>query len=245
MPVPGNIILRTFVTYLLGFFVSVPFALCALLLIALPASWRYQNKLFFHLTSWWSTALLTLAGVKRLKIQRSLLPEVPAVFIMNHASALDILVIEEVLRWRPRLWLSKDEYRATPFLNWLLQRMHVMVNAASPLQGAQALRDIQRKATQHQSHVLLFPEGGRYDDGVIRRFYKGFSLLSSSLDRPVIPIYIANAHRVYPRGSLLIRSGQALSFLIGPSFMRAPEESHEEFTERVRAWFIAQSKIDA
>lgn len=245
MALHRNIILRTFVTYLLGCLVSIPFVLIALVLIVLPASARYQNKIFFYLTSWWSSTLLWIAGLTRTETDRSLLPTQPAIFVMNHASALDILLIEELLRAQPRLWLSKDEYRATPFLNWLLQRMHVMVNASSPLQGAQALRDIQRKAAAYESHVLLFPEGGRYDDGVIRRFYKGFSLLSSSLNRPVVPIYIANAHRAYPRASLLVRSQEPLSLFVGPSFFRGEQESHEEFTNRVRAWFIAQSGIDA
>jgi len=237
-----NIVLRSVFTYIVGGVVSVFFLLCVLPFTFLPASMRYKNRAFFWLTSLWSRVWLCVSGISIDVCDASLLPQHPAIIVMNHASALDIVVAEKLLGSYPRIWLSKDEYRLTPILNWILMRMHVMVDASSPMQSAQALKKLKKKASLGDAHVLLFPEGGRFDDGEIRPFFKGFSLLADVLSRPVVPVYIGAAHRVYPKDSVLIRSTVPLSLSVGPAFVRAPQETHEHFVERVRGWFICKAK---
>lgn len=236
-----NVIVRTLITYLCGSVMSVFFLVLVLPMILLPESMRYKNKLFFWLTSRWSKLWLYLAGIS-LAIRGDDMPQdEPVIFVMNHGSALDILLIEALLGAAPRIWLSKDEYRKMPLLNWILMRMHVMVDATSAMEGARALKMLQKKATLGKSHVLLFPEGGRYSDGEIHRFFKGFSLLADVLSRPVVPVYIDAAHKAYSKDSVLIQSAVPLLLDVGPSFVRAPNESHEHFVERVRDWFIGKT----
>jgi len=236
-----NIILRTLITYLFGAVVSVFFILIVLPLIYLPASIRYKNSVFFRVTSWWSSAVAFFAGLA-VEVRGNALPEKPAVCVMNHASALDILLVEKVFGGRVRLWLSKHEYASTPVLSWILKQMHVFVDVSTALTGARALKNAKEKAAIANAHVLLFPEGARFDDGDIHEFYKGFSLLARQLNRPVVPLYIHNAHAVYPKGSFLLRSNEPVFVEVGPEFVQGEGESHEHFTHRVRLWFVGARK---
>jgi len=184
--------------------------------------------------------MLALAGVS-VSVVSGEVSQKPVVYVMNHASAIDIICIETLLGGAPRIWLGKNEYEKTPILSLLLKRMHVLVDAQSPTHGARALKVIQKQAEAHSAHVLLFPEGARFDDGRIHRFFKGFSLLSSVLERPVVPIYIHNAHKVYPKNSFLIMSNEPITVTIGAPIMQKKNQSHEEFAAQVREWFVEQT----
>ncbi len=237
-----NIILRSILTYIIGSILSIFFLLFVLPMTFLPESMRYKSKVFFGLTSLWSRVWLWVAGISLTMRDQHGLPDQPSVIVMNHGSALDIVLAERLLGSQPRIWLSKREYRSVPILSWILTRMHVMVDVASPMQGAQALKVLKKKASLGNAHVLLFPEGGRFNDGDIHPFFKGFSLLADVLSRPVVPVYIGAAHKAYPKDSVLIQSTIPLSVEVGPAFVRAPQETHEHFVERVRGWFVSKTK---
>ena len=237
-----NIVLRTLTTYLVGLVVSVLFFLVILPITFLPPSWRYQGRFFYRLTSWWSGLCLWIAGLSVSVVDAHNLPAAPAVIVMNHGSALDIFLAEKLLSDAPRMWLSKDEYKKTPLLNWILHRMHVTVDASSPTKAAQSLKTLHKKAADHGAHVLLFPEGGRFSDGKIHRFFKGFSLLSSLLKRSVVPVYIQNAAQAFSKENLLVRHAVPLTLVVGTPMVRRVGESHDDFAIRVRRWFVAQAE---
>lgn len=236
-----NIIIRTLTTYLVGLVVTVFFFIIILPITFLPPAWRYQNRFFYTVTSWWSGLCLWVAGLSVAVIDAVNIPQEPVVMIMNHGSALDIFFIEKLLGSAPRMWLSKDEYKKTPLLNWVLHRMHVMVDVSSPTKAAQALKSLNTKASEHGAHVLLFPEGGRFSDGKVHRFFKGFSLLSSLLKRPVVPVYIENAAEVYAKETILVRHSVPIKLVVGSPMTRRVGESHDDFASRVRRWFVAQA----
>jgi 1-acyl-sn-glycerol-3-phosphate acyltransferase len=185
--------------------------------------------------------MMRLAGIS-VSVAHGAASKTPVVYVMNHASALDIVCVETLLGGAPRIWLGKHEYDKMPVLNWILKRMHVLVDAQSPTHAARALKVIQKQASTHAAHVLLFPEGARFDDGRIHRFFKGFSILAEVLDRDVVPIYIHNTHRVYPKNSFLIMSNELITLSIGAPMTRRKGQSHEEFTAQVREWFIERSQ---
>jgi len=237
-----NILIRTLTTYLAGLVVSVFFLVFILPITFLPAQWRYQSRIFYGLTSWWSGLCLWIAGLSVSVVNADNIPLKPSVLVMNHGSALDIFLVEKLLGYAPRIWLSKDEYKKTPILNWILYRMHVMVDASSATKAAHALKTLHKKAAEYGAHVLLFPEGARFNDGKIHRFFKGFSLLSSVLKQPVVPVYIDNAFRVYPKETILVQSTIPLTLVVGKPMNRRNGETHEEFATRVRGWFVTQSQ---
>ncbi len=239
MAASRNILVRTLATYVFGFVLSIFFVAVILPLLIFPPTIRHRNRFFFLITSLWSKLILKVAGIPVI-VRQGAVSKTPVVYVMNHASAIDIICVETLLGGAPRIWLGKHEYDKTPILNWILRRMHVLVDAQSPTHAARALKVIQKQAVAHSAHVLLFPEGARFDDGQIHRFFKGFSILAEALDRDVVPVYIHNAHRVYSKNSFLIMSNEQLSVTIGEPIVHRKGQSHEEFTAHVREWFLEQ-----
>lgn len=242
MAVTRNIVVRTLITYLIGFVVSV-FFLCGILpLLLFPPSLRHKKSMFFVISSWWSRIIVWIAGIVVAVNAPENSFKKPAVVVMNHASALDIVLVEKIMGGMPRIWLGKNEYEKTPILNWILKRMHVLVDTQSPTHAARALRVVQTQATQNKAHVLLFPEGARYSDGKIHTFYKGFAVLAQQLKRPIIPVYIQGAHVAYAKNSFLIDSNQPLVIEVGQPFTAKAGQTSDELTAQVREWFVARSE---
>jgi len=238
-----NRIIRTFLSYLAIVGIGILFCIVAVPLLLLPARYRLRNRFLFWCMAASSRLVLAASGITVHVHQTDHVPIEPAVFVMNHASALDILLIEGFLKAQPRVWLSKGDYKTMPVLNWFLHRLHVFVTAHDVASAARSLREVHARAAAGSGHVLIFPEGARFDDGQIHPFFKGFSLLAAGLHRPVVPIYIAGAEKVYPRGSVLIRADHAIDLYIGPAFVRETGESHEMFTARVHEWFVMSAQF--
>lgn len=237
---------RTLITYPLWAVISLFFLLLTFPLVLLPDSYRYDNRLFFRITSFWNWLLFRVAGIRVVVKGRNRLPvypEQPRVFVMNHASALDIFVVEQVLQGYPRVWMSKMAYKHVPLFATLLRRMHVLVDVSSVRAAARALAKMVSLGRNKKRHVLIFPEGGRFTDGKIRRFYGGFVVLARKLDRPVVPIYIRNAHHILNPTGYLIDNAVPLEIEVGPAFELQPNETDAAFSDRVRAWFC--EKADA
>ena len=242
MAISRNIFIRTLITYLVGCGLSVLFLCVVLPLLTLPASWRHKSTLFFQVTSWWSRFIIKIAGIEVVVSGLENLSAEPSIIVMNHASALDIVLVEKIMGSSPRIWLGKNEYSKMPVLNWILKRMHVLVDAQSPTHAARALKMLHNQAVTNDAHILLFPEGARFSDGSIHRFFKGFAILAGQLKRSVIPVYIHQAQKVYPKGSFLIESTLPISLIIGGPLKSKKSQSHEEFVAEVRDWFLAQGQ---
>ena len=157
---------------------------------------------------------------------------------MNHASALDIFLIEELLGSQPRVWLSKDSYFKIPIFNILLKRMHASIKRENPRQAIRSLVYAYELVKDRKSHLLLFPEGKRYNDGKIHRFFSGFTILAKKLGRPVVPVAICGTHKIFPKGKWTIDSRAAeVKLIIGEPFFYKEEYSESEFVAKVQDWF--------
>lgn len=242
------LIFRSLITYLLWSVISIFFMILLFPLVWLPASVRYDNRLFYWISSLWNRALFLVAGiyVKVVNSERiPLYPQQPSVFVMNHASSLDIFVIEMLLREYPRIWISKMAYKYIPLFSTLLQRMHVLVDIASPRSAARSLAKMVGLARNEKRHTLIFPEGGRFTDGKIRPFFGGFVVLARKLNRPVVPAYIRNASTVLNPKGYLINNLVPLEVEVGTMFEIEKDETDEMFSARVRDWFCQQAEKKA
>jgi 1-acyl-sn-glycerol-3-phosphate acyltransferase len=89
-------------------------------------------------------------------------------------------------------------------------------------------------------HVILFPEGGRFNDGTVHDFLRGFAIIARKTGRPVIPIYMPYNGRVYPPQSFWIY-WHKLKAVIGKPFVLQDNETDEAFIARVHGWFEQQA----
>lgn len=233
------LLLRTLLTWLLLAPVCLFFGLLIFPLVFLPASVRYDNRFYYFLSSLWTRVCLFLAGI-RIEVTGESLPKQPCVIAMNHASALDILVVERLLGSAPRIWLSRVAYRRIPILGSIMKRMQVVVDLTSSRAAVRGLATLIGLVRNRNRHALIFPEGGRHTDDKIHSFFRGFAVLARKLGRPVRVIYIANAHRVLDPTGYLIDTGHTITLRVGPSF-EIGDETDEQFVARVRDWFVQQA----
>lgn len=125
----------------------------------------------------------------------------PYVLVANHQSFADLIVM--CFLGHPTKYLGKASVFDVPVFGWALRIAgEVPVVRGDRESGARALRELERWLARGVS-VCLFPEGTRSDGGAIGPFKPGAFKLAIESGRPVVPVVIAGARDVLPKGSLV------------------------------------------
>lgn len=239
-------IIKTPISFAGWFLACVFFTLLCIPLTFLPAPIRYENRLYFFLTSLWTKFLIFFSFIHvKIRGEENLpkYPDNPSILVANHSSSLDIFLVENIAGTYPHIWLTKSEYTKIPFFSILLNRMHVPVQRENKTAAARAFLRVFHMAKNINSHIILFPEGRRHDDGQIHEFHPGFALLAKKLKRPVIPIVITGLHKIMPKGTILIdyHASKPTLTIKKPLYIQE-NESIEDFCKRVHENFCKKSR---
>jgi 1-acyl-sn-glycerol-3-phosphate acyltransferase len=128
--------------------------------------------------------------------------EGPVLIVANHSSVLDPPMVGGVCP-RQLSFMAKAELFRIPGFGWLIRRLNaqpVRREGADPA----ALRTAQRMLAEGRA-LLVFPEGTRGDEGVLREAKPGAALLAVHSGAPVVPAYVEGTGRAWPRGHRLPR----------------------------------------
>ena len=82
-------------------------------------------------------------------------------------------------------------------------------------------------------NLLLFPEGTRSRDGVMRPFKLGVGVLAKFTDRPVVPIHVSGGDQVLPCEVFMPRAGD-INVRYGRPMYYLPADTPQSFVGRVR-----------
>jgi 1-acyl-sn-glycerol-3-phosphate acyltransferase len=234
--------IKTIRTYIFWFLICIFFILICLPFALLPARIRYENRVCFFITSLWCKLLVFFSFIFVRVEGGNNLPEYPnnpAILVANHSSALDIFLIESIIGSYPRVWMSKDLYGKIPIFSIIIKRMHVLVKRENPRKALEALLKVYNLVKNRNSHVVLFPEGRRFDDGKVHVFLPGFAILAKKLNRPVIPIAIKGVNKIMSKKKFVIDSRASdVKIIIGEPVFCGPDESERDFVKRVRDWYL-------
>jgi 1-acyl-sn-glycerol-3-phosphate acyltransferase len=130
----------------------------------------------------------------------------PCVFAANHQSALDIPVLYANLPNQFRIIAKKELFRY-PFLGWHLRRSgQLAIDQSNP---ASAIRSL-RKAVETLRDgmpLVIFPEGGRSDNGHIHPFMSGAFYLAIKAQVNVVPLAIVGTYQILPMNHFHVRPG--------------------------------------
>lgn len=122
----------------------------------------------------------------------------PALLVSNHSSVLDPPLIGSVSR-RRLAFLAKAELFRIPLFGGLLRRL-----GARPLRRAgsdpAAMRTVLR-VLEEGGALLVFPEGTRGPEGVLRPARAGAGMLAVVSGAPVVPVYVSGSGRAWPKGA--------------------------------------------
>lgn len=173
------------------------------------------------------------------------LPE-PAILVANHASHLDTAIVIEALPqpWRQRLAVgaAADSFFA--------DRAHgaaaALLMGAFPVERTRASMTSAKLAVRLVTegwNLLLFPEGGRSDDGWVQPFRPGAGFVAVRTGRPIVPIWIQGTEHLLPKGQNRPRRGQ-VRVLIGDALWPGRGETPRDLTIRTEHVF-GQLSVEA
>lgn len=233
--------LRGYVQSIFAYCMLVPIALvlltpCVLIALIFPTPWILKSRFFFGCLNLLYRAVVFLTGQKITIRGERVLSQGPAIIIANHQSALDIPLVGMLMHGYPHVWYVLDVYAKKPVLSWLVKKIGISVDQNNPTSAARALIKGIRMVENEHAHIIIFPEGGRYTDGKIHSFMPGVAILAKTLQRPVIPICMPDNYKVLPPGHFIL-SPHEIHVILGPTFTYQETDTHEQFIERVQAWF--------
>ena len=131
----------------------------------------------------------------------------PAVFIFNHQSNVDMVIIARLLR-RDITGVGKREIGDMPVIGRVMEAAGVVLidrkNTASAIEAMSPLVDAMRVEGKS---VCLSPEGTRAVTPRLADFKKGAFHLAMQAQVPIVPIVIQNSSDVQPKGDLLYHPG--------------------------------------
>ena len=119
------------------------------------------------------------------------------VFVPNHQSHLDILLLLALLPGRTRFAAKRELWRH-PVMAAILDTLGMVPVDRERPEGSVEL--LNRAAASGDSFVI-FPEGTRSRDGQLLPFKKGAFVLAIAAGLPVVPITMRGTRRLMPRGS--------------------------------------------
>lgn len=154
----------------------------------------------------WAPSALGLAGVTvRVHAPPALL-DGPVIYASNHESALDVWAL---LRAIPRnvRFVAKQELFRIPVFGWYLKLARFV--AVDRRDRAQAVQALKRAAEIVRGGISLvvFPEGTRSADGHVQPFKKGPFVLAMEAGVPVVPVAVAGAFALSPKGRVVVHRG--------------------------------------
>ena len=145
-----------------------------------------------------------LAGIKLVvKGKEHLWNSRPAVFIFNHQSNVDLLIMCKLIR-KDSVALAKQELKYTPIGPIFQAAGVIFLDRKNRDKAIEAMKPAV-DALKNGTSVGIAPEGTRSKDYNLGPFKKGAFHLAMQAKVPIVPVIIKNAHDVMPKGSNLIR----------------------------------------
>jgi 1-acyl-sn-glycerol-3-phosphate acyltransferase len=162
----------------------------------------------------------------------------PVVFVSNHASYLDSIVLMAALPW-PYLFVVARAYAAWPIVGTAIRKAeYITVDRRSAATRADSFTAIEA-ALRNGSSVLIYPEGRRAHGMLLEPFRAGAFRAAVAAGRPVVPISVRGTRVIMGRGVRLLRRGSIDVTIHQPI---APTSSDRR--EIVRLRDTARSRIE-
>lgn len=157
-------------------------------------------------------------------------PDKPMIFIANHQSFLDMVVLSS-LPWNMK-WVSKDGLFKVPVLNIYLRLAgHVSVKRGTTA-ALRALNKLKPYLADNLS-VMLFPEGTRSRSGRLLKFKSGAFMLSKETNIPVQPVLISGTRDVMKPDTWVANFRGTMTATLMPVYYPEHFETIEQFRDRV------------
>ena len=225
-------LLYTAWVWLFGLLVTPVFGSLAILTSWIPP----RGRVYQYWARWWSWTFLRGAGIDvRVETAEAARKVPEAIFMANHTSAADIVVLFVALA-RDVRFVAKKQLFWIPFLGWSMWLAgFIPVDRENKERAREAFDEIGRRLKKGAS-ILVFPEGTRSRNGKLGAFKKAGFLLAMRTSLPIVPVGIRGARAVLGADGLLVRRGR-IEVRVGEPI---PSDGYAfaqrgEYVEKVRA----------
>lgn len=174
-----------------------------------------RDALNFSLATW--TTLAPLIARLRLIVEgeEHLWSDRPAVFVFNHQSAMDVLIVARLLR-EDIVGIAKKEVQRQPFLGPALSFAGTVFVDRDHVGDPKKALEPAVAALREGRSVAIAPEGTRSRDGRLGEFKRGAFHLARQAGVPIVPVVIHNAPDALPTGGLVVRPAEVKVTVLPP-----------------------------
>lgn len=118
----------------------------------------------------------------------------PAVFISNHQTELDVLMLGSIFPQYCSV-TAKSSLKKTPFLGWFMTLSgSVFIDRKNTKDAREAMKGAADQMSKRKQSVYMFPEGTRSyaKEPMLLPFKKGAFHLAIQAQVPIVPVVVAN-----------------------------------------------------
>ncbi len=140
----------------------------------------------------------------------------PAIFVSNHASALDVFIGMALCPYGG-CGVGKKEILKIPFFGlayWLAG--HLLIDRGNNAKAVASMKKLSDFVKAKGLSIWIWPEGTRSLDGKLIPFKKGFVHLALATGLPVVPVIVHGAHKVWPAKTMQFYPGEVKIEVLDP-----------------------------
>lgn len=222
--------IRSVLLVFLGVAITGFMSLCAIVFSYIPPGENNTHKV----ANIWAKILLLITATKVEVIGgENVLTHGPQIFMANHASDFDILIVLAHIPGQFR-WIAKKELFRIPLFGKAMRNAgYIEIDRQHHERALQGIDEAARKIKEGKS-VMTFPEGTRSKDGKIKPFKQGMFHLALKSGVPIVPISIIGAAEIMPKRSLRVNAGKITMVIGKPIDVRGYTiETRDVLIERV------------
>ncbi|NND28938.1 MAG: HAD-IB family hydrolase [Myxococcales bacterium] len=201
---------------------------------------RSKREAINVMGSVWGDLAASAAGIDlRVEGQEHLWSHRPAVFIFNHQSGLELVLLLKLLR-RDFTGIAKQEIRHNPIFGPLFQAAGaVFIDRSDTAKAIEALGPAV-EALRHGRSLIIAPEGTRSTTTAVGPFKKGAFHLAMDAGVPIVPVVFRNVLDALPKGALVVRPAVVEAVVLPPvDTSHWTHDTLEDEINKVRDRYIA------
>ncbi len=187
----------------------------------------------------WAKIMLLICNTKVEIIgKENILLGKPQIFMANHQSDFDILIVLAHIPGQFR-WLAIKELFSIPIFSSAMKSAGYIEFDRNDREKALQSLDQAALRIRGGKSIMVFPEGSRSSVGEIKPFKQGTFYLAIKSGTPIVPISITGSGEIMPKGSLKINPGK-IKLIIGRPIdvKNITLENRRELIEKVRKAII-------
>ena len=196
-------------------------------LVSIPASFFGNPERILHsFARGWSWLIMkTIFSPVKVTGLEKIDTAVAHVYAVNHGSALDIPVLYVHLPFQFRIAFKK-ELLSYPIIGWHLKRSgQICIDQQRPSASIGSVRSA-LKSLKSKMPLVIFPEGGRSDDGQIKPLMPGAFFLAIKAQVDIVPVALVGTFELLPMNTYHIKP-RLLEMRVGEPISTAGLKGHD------------------